>query len=150
MSMPSRLRLAFLGGTALALAFGVGTSHAASSYCRSDPTLTLSNGAQVTLYENIYDASTDVTRISYQLHIPVGTTVKSISYSGAVAGSLQAITTVADENPGDYDAYTVVTTGKTNISVTAYMAGSSPTSSAASCQTAGHSGQTLHSHLHLS
>ena len=80
------------------------------------------------------------------LHIPVGLTVNSISYTGAVPASLQSITVSSDENPGNYDAYTVVSTRTSKVSVTAYMSANSTVST----QTSGHSGQTLHSHLHVS
>ena len=127
------------------------SAHAAITACRSDPVVTLSNGMKVTLYENIYDSATDVSGISYQLHIPVGLTVTSVSYSGAVAASLQTITTSADENPGNFDAYTVVYTRTPNISVTAYMsATSSSGTTTVSCQTNGHSRQLLNSNLPLS
>lgn len=146
--MPKRV---MLGAALLAALLGPQLARAQISYCRSDPVVTLSNGDRVTLYETIYDTATDVTGISYQLHIPVGLTVASISFSGAVPSSLQTITTTADENPGNFDAYTVVNTKTANSSVTAYMsATSSNGTTTVSCQTNGHSGQTLHSHLHLS
>jgi hypothetical protein len=129
-----------LGGPLLA-----GGAHAQISGCRSDPVVTLSNGDQVTLYEDISDTATDVTQITYQLHIPVGLSVKSVTYSGAIASKLQSITLTADENLGNYDAYTVVSTKTPNIPVTAYMTANTTTST----QTAGHSGQVLHSHAHV-
>lgn len=126
-------------------------AQASITYCRSDPVVTLSDGTQITLFEDIYDTSSDVTGITYQLHIPVGLHVSSISYAGAILSKLQTITTTADENTGNFDAYTMVSTKTANISVIAYMsATSSAGTTTVSCQTSGHSGQTLHSHLHLS
>ena len=126
-------------------------AQASVTYCRSDPVVTLSNGVQITLYEDISDSASDVTGISYQLHIPVGLRVTSISYMGAVPASLQTITAAADENTGNFDAYTVVTTRTVNIPVTAFMSATSTSgTTAVSCHTNGHSGQSLHSHLHLS
>jgi hypothetical protein len=146
-----RARRFVLRGTILALSLLIASlaarnAQAAFTVCRSDPLVTLSNGVQVTLYEDISDTATDVTGITYQLHIPAGLKVKSISYNGAIPSSLQTITTTADENSGNYDAYTVVDTKTSNVSVTAYMSANA----AVSCQTTGHSGQLLHSHLHLS
>jgi|SRR5579884_503792 len=132
------------------LVAGTTPSSAHIAGCRSDPTVTLSNGVQVTLYEDISDASTDVTHITYQLHIPKGLTAQSIVYTGDVPSSLQSVTTYADENAGNYDGYTVVTTGTPNISVTAYASATSGGTTVVSTHTSGHSGQTLHSHLHLS
>jgi hypothetical protein len=131
------------------LVTGAAGVHAQLATCRSDPLLTLSNGAQVTLYEDIYDAASDVTGVTYQLHVPVGVMVRSITYSGAISSKLQTITVTADENAGDYDAYTVVYTKTANISVTAYMSGTSNGTTTVSCQTNGHNGQLLHSHLHV-
>lgn len=139
---------ALCGGLLLTSLGAVGV-HAAVTACRSDPTVTLSNGAQVTLYEDIADTASDVTGITYQLHIPVGLTVTSVTYSGAISSSLQSLSVTADENTGNYDAYTVVSTKTPNIAVTAYMSGTANGSTTVSCQTAGHSGQTLHSHLHF-
>jgi hypothetical protein len=139
---------------ALSLTLGIGAlaapalitgAHAQISGCRSDPLVVLSNGDQVTLYEDISDTATDVTQITYQLHIPVGLSVKSVTYSGAVSSNLQSITFSADENPGNYDAYTVVYTKTPNIPVTAYMTANVSTST----HTAGHSSQVLHSHVHV-
>lgn len=143
-----------LGSAVLAAGLLIGPlapAHAAIAACRSDPTVTLSSGVQVTLYEDISDTATDVSSISYQLHIPVGVTVKSIAYSGAVPSSVQSVTTYADEGAGNYDAYTVVNTRTPNISVTAYGSATSPAgTTVVSTHTSGNSSQSLHSHLHLS
>jgi hypothetical protein len=66
----------------------------------------LSNCAQLTLYEDIYDSSTDVTGITYTVNLPAGVTVKSISYAGAISSSLQKVTTTATNTIDNYDAYT--------------------------------------------
>jgi hypothetical protein len=145
LQIPSRRLLAVLGAAALALSLTSSGVHAQISACRSDPLVTLSNGDQITLYEDISDTATDVTKITYQLHIPVGLSVKAITYSGAIASKLQTISVTPDENIGNYDAYTVVFTKTPNIPVTAYMTANTTTST----QTAGHSGQTLHSHVHV-
>jgi hypothetical protein len=137
----------FLLAGSLLLA-GAGGVNAASA-CRTDPLVTLSNGAQIALYEDIYDSASDTTGLSYQLYIPVGLTVTSVTYQGAVPSSLQKIAVTANENPGNYDAYAVVSTQTGNISVTAYMTGTSNGSTTVSCHTTGHSGQQLHSHLHV-
>jgi hypothetical protein len=144
-------RWALMGGAAalaaaLAVVFSAGGAYANIGACRSDPVVTLSNGTQVTLYEDISDSASDVSSISYQLHVPTGLKVKSIAYQGAVPSNVQTITVTADENAGNYDGYTVVKTKTPNISVAAYMSANGTVS----CHTSGHSGQTLHSHLHLS
>lgn len=140
-----RLRLGLPVAVALATVCQVVGANAHTVTCRTDPMVTLSNGVTVTLYEDISDSATDVTKITYALHVPVGVTATSISYSGAVSASIQSVTLYADENPGNYDGYTEVYTATPNIPVTAYMSANSTVS----CQTSGHSGQLLHSHLHL-
>ena len=125
-------------------------AQAAFSGCGSDPVVTLSNRVQIRLSEHIDNLASDISGITYQLHIPVGTRVRSISYSGAVPSSLQTITISADERAGTYDAYTVVNTYARRILVTASMAGTSPNQTTiVSSPTTGLSGQTLHSHLYL-
>jgi hypothetical protein len=142
-----RLRLGLpLAVTLVALLGQAVGASAQTVTCRTDPVVALSNGVSVTLYETITDTATDVTKITYALHVPVGVSIKSISYVGAVPATAQSITLHQDENPGNYDAYTEVYTATPNIPVTAYMAANSTVS----CQTAGHSWQLLHSHLHLS
>jgi hypothetical protein len=125
------------------------SADAHTTYCRTDPAIALSNGAVITLYEDIADVSTDVTKITYQLHVPVGVTVTSITYSGDVPSSLQSVTVMADENPGNYDGYTTVYTATPNVAVTAYASGTANGTTTVSTHTSGHSGQLLHSHLHL-
>lgn len=147
--MHARFRRAWLGVALLLFALASNSwlatgARAALTYCRSDPVVTLSNGTQVTLYEDISDSTTDVSKITYQLHIPVGAKVTSIAYTGAVPASQQTITVFADENLGNYDGYTVVATITPTINVTAYMSANATVST----HTSGHSGQTLHSHLH--
>src|SRR5579875_3033961 len=132
-----------------ALAFtvwlGVGprAGHAAISPCRTDPLVTLSNTVQITLHEQIYDSSNDVTGIAYQLHVPKGVFVLSVIYYGAVPANLQKLTVYADEPPGTYDGYTTVSTGTTNIPVVAYMSSDILVSTFAS----GYSGQSLHNYM---
>ena len=113
--------------------------------CRTDPAVLLSNGTTITLYENITDSATDVTSIKYALHVPVGVKALSIIYYGPVPASAQSLTLYQDENPGNYDGYATVYTKTSSIPVTAYASADV----VVSCQTAGHSGQLLHSHLHF-
>jgi hypothetical protein len=128
------------------LAGGLWTNGAsAAAACRSDPVVTLSNGTQVTLYEDIYDSASDVSSISYELHVPGGVTVQSVVYSGSVATNLQTINVIADEKAGSYDTYTVVRTNTPYAVITAYMSVNNSKSS----QTSGLSGQLLHTHLHV-
>src|SRR2546421_6147754 len=76
--------------------FGLGNAEASFAVCRSDPTITLSDGTQLTLYEDIAVSAASVRSITYQLRIPSGLSVRSIQYSGAVPSSLQRVTVAAD------------------------------------------------------
>ena len=93
---------------------------AALGVCRSDPVFTLSNGRVITLNEAITDTKADITGASYVLHIPTGTEVSSISYSGAV-GSQQNMSWYADQAAGTFTATSTVLTKTAKIPVTAYM-----------------------------
>jgi hypothetical protein len=125
-------------------------AHAQYSFCREDSVLSLSKGAHLTLYQDIYDTSTDITSITFQISIPTGVTVKSIRYVGPVPSSQQTITVTANENLGNCDAYTTVSTKTPNISVTAYVSGTNAVgTTTVSTHTNGHSGHQFHSHLHF-
>ena len=124
---------------------------AALSACGSDPTVVLSNGVTFDLSTSISDNISDVRHISYTLHIPSNASVTSVTYTDGTQ-AISSFTAVADENSGNYDSYTVVTTGTPNVNVTAYFtvlavpAGQTATPGAPA---QGHSGQTLHVHLHI-
>src|SRR3954454_3604625 len=138
-----------LASLALALSLtslGHSSAFALRGVCRADPVLVLSNSVTLTLYEDISDTVADVTKMTYDVHIPRGVTVKSISYPGDFPASIQTVTVTADQSAGNYDGYTVVYTKTANISVTAY----GQANSTVSTHTSGHSGQQIHSHLHLS
>lgn len=145
------LRRTALAAVALVAAlFGTGQAHAAYTACRSDPQLTLSNGVQITLYEDIYDLPSDITRISYTVHIPAGLSVKSIAYQGAVPANLQKVKISADQKQGNYAATTVVSTKTSGIAVSAFMDGTNNGVRTVSASASGQSGQALTSALHVS
>lgn len=138
--------------SALALFLGAVQTQVAwaSAPCRDDPTIMLSDGTTISMSEDIYDRASDVTKVSYRLHIPRGLTVQAVAFSGDISASIQSLSVVADENTGTYDAFVNVFTAAPNVSITAYMtATSSGGITTASYQTDGHSGQSLHSYLQL-
>lgn len=97
---------------------------AAYTTCRSDPTVTLSNGAQISLVDAVADDPSDIQSINFELHIPAGFTVTDVTYD-SVYGRLETFGWVADQLPGSYRDVTVVTTNENVVQVqaTATMTG---------------------------
>jgi hypothetical protein len=126
-------------------------AHAALTRCSTDPVVTLSNGVTLEVNVSIQDTLSDVTNVSYALNIPTGVTVKSVAYPDG-SGSISTLTWTAKNTIGNYDDNTVVTTKTPNISMTANFqvtvlpAGQTATYGAPA---QGHSGQTLHVHVHV-
>lgn len=113
-----------LGGALLAVSFFSGPLHpigakAMLSTCRSDPQVTLSNGAVIDLQAGIEDSASDVQEIVYVLHAPAGTHVLTFSNTDGLLGLVERFEFYADDAANTYDTYTRVTTGTTTASVTA-------------------------------
>jgi len=130
-------------GTVLALA-GFGTTLGMTT-CRNDPVVSLSNGTTLTVWESIGDYSSDVESISYEVHVPKGVWVRSVTYSGDVPASLQSLNVYADENAGNYDTYATVVTGRSGMQTDAYA----QANNTVSAHTTGPTPNPLHNHLHL-
>jgi hypothetical protein len=104
-----------LAGTLL-LTGSVG-AHAAS-VCRTDPTVTLSNGYTATLWADISTDISSVSSVSYVFHVPKGVTIKSISYDAN--GYVEHVSLVADQSGTHYEDVTTVTTTTPNMKYSAY------------------------------
>lgn len=102
------LVLALLGTTPLG-------ARAAFTVCRSDPSITLSNGAQVTLSADIFDDPADVQDVHYELHGPTNTSVANIQYDQYA--SLESFTYVPDERQNRYRALISIHTGQPKVAV---------------------------------
>ena len=115
-------RRALLGAPALALALLAGSlatdAHASITYCRTDPTVTLSNGVTVTMWAQISTNISSVSSVNYVLHVPAGVTLKSVTYD--TYGYLEHLQIVADQSGTHYADNTTVTLTSGNTSVTAY------------------------------
>jgi hypothetical protein len=145
-------------GAALAAGFlasgplAVNTAHAAIS-CRADPIVTLSNGVQVQMSDLMYDYATNVSKVAYTLHGPVGTTVTSVSYVNTTPGIVETFQYVADNNPGNYDSYAAIYDTTPQVNVQYYTTVTTTATGASLSQTAqthlSQSGAVLHIHLHL-
>jgi hypothetical protein len=107
---------AMLLAGALLLTGTVG-AHAAS-VCRTDPTVTLSNGYTATLWANINTDISQVNSVSYVFHVPKGVTIKSISYDAN--GYVEHVSLVADQSGSHYEDVTTVTTTTAGVGYSAY------------------------------
>jgi len=138
----------WLGAAALATAL-LGNSllpHSASAaigYCRTDPIVHLSDGTVVHMSAAINDDSSDVQQVTYTLHAPAGTSVANVVYTGGQHAVKETLNFVADETSGAYDTATVVSTGATNVHVTA----ETRVSGLGSASSTGQSGQAVTIHL---
>ena len=128
------------------------SAHAALS-CRADPIVTLSNGRQVQMSDLIFDATSNVSKVAYTLHGPVGTTVKSVSYANTDPGIVETFQYVADNQAGDYDSYAAIYDKTPQVNVQYYTTATNTTTGASLSQTAqthlSASGAILHIHLHV-
>jgi hypothetical protein len=106
----------FLLAGLLAMA-GMSAAHAAA-ICRTDPSITLSNGYTATLWANISADISQVTAVNYEFHVPKGVTLSSISYDDN--GSVEHVTIVADQSGTHYSDVTTVNTTTAGVSFTTY------------------------------
>lgn len=93
-----------------------GVSHAAYVTCRTDPTVYLSDGNTLVIYADIADSVTDVSSVTYELHVPTGVVPTGMVYDQY--GYLESVTVIDDQSPGAYSIGVTVTTG-VHSSVTA-------------------------------
>ncbi len=93
---------------------------ASFSTCRTDPTVRLSDGYTIVMYADISDSISDVHRVDYVLHVPAGVSATHIDYDST--GYLESVTVVADQQDGHGYSDTIVYTGASDVSVTAYSA----------------------------
>ena len=143
-----RLALALGAAGLLAGSLTAPAAHAALVRCSTDPLVTLSNGAQVTMSNDIYDSSTNVKGVAYILHAPSGTTVKSVSYANSTEGIPETFTFYADNQPGDYDSYVVTTDANSQTQINAYTTVQTLSGTTQSLTAQGHPGQQIHIHVH--
>jgi hypothetical protein len=106
-------RSLLIGGTVLAgLAFSgaLMPRHAFASYtiCRTDPIVHLSNGQSVVVSSAISDTPTDIKKVTYTLHVPVGLGVSGIVYTGGSFAGKESMTVYADNEGGTYTSTTTV------------------------------------------
>lgn len=89
------------------------------STCRSDPVVTLSNGAQIDLQAGIQDSTSDVKGVLYTVHVPAGTWVVAVVNTDGLLGLVENVRVYADNPPATYSSTTLVSTSATHVGVTA-------------------------------
>jgi hypothetical protein len=114
------LGAALLSASVLAHSLMAPDTHAAIGGCRSDPVVTLSNGAALDLHATVDDTATDVQQVSYTLSGPKGTSVTG-EVDTTVLGPKDRFQYSANGPAGTYSASVKVTTGTPGKSVTAAM-----------------------------
>jgi len=150
LSLPrsSRLSRRALLGSAVLVAGVLGgalaphAAHAAMGV-GCDPIVTLSNGAVVHLTATINDSVTDITGVTYTMHAPVGTTVKSVVYPTDPNNIPQTFHFYADNSQGVWDSYTNAATKTAGVAVTA----TANVNNMATFSASGLSNQNVHVHV---
>jgi hypothetical protein len=123
MHLPSRRLTAALGALTLSAALfvlplGPAAAHAQIGACRTDPTVTLSNGVSVTMWATMQTDISTVQSVTYVLHVPKGVTMTGITYDSS--GSLEHVSIVADQTGTQYEDVTTTTLTSGSVSMTAY------------------------------
>jgi len=95
---------------------GAGGAHAAFAICRTDPTVTLSDGRTVTMSAEITADPSQVIGVAYVLHVPRDLTATTIAYDSF--GYLESVSIVPDQKNKRFVVDTIVTT-TTGADVTA-------------------------------
>jgi hypothetical protein len=96
-------------------------AHAALAGSTSDPLVALSNGVQMQLTANLSGVDvTGVQQVSYDVHVPAGVRVKSVTYTqGPNWAGKEVATIYADGNANTYQTTTTATTAITGVTVQA-------------------------------
>lgn len=110
-----RILLGLLATGLLAAAAPAPAAHAALTRCSTDPMVTLSNGVKLYLSADTYTQLGQISSITYTLHGPAGTSVKSVINTGGATGNKEHFVYVADATTAAYTDVTYVNTGATTV-----------------------------------
>jgi hypothetical protein len=91
-----------------------------ASGCRTDPVVSLSNGATVTLWSDISTSLDQVRAVRYELHVPNHVSVTGIAFPDGL-DYLESVVVYSDQAVSSYSSATVVQTATSNIPVSVYM-----------------------------
>ncbi|MEO7840867.1 MAG: hypothetical protein ABIU06_16110 [Anaerolineales bacterium] len=94
---------------------------AALASCRTDPIFQLSNGDKLTIVLDIKTASSNISHMTYVLHVPAGVTVTRVTYTPGGIASKESYKLYQDSTtPKTYKTDILVTTQTTgSVGVTA-------------------------------
>lgn len=116
--------------------------------CGTDPMVTLSDGSVIDLITQMSTIPSNVASIMYTVHVPVGTTVTAVYYTGGPFTRHENVQVFADNAAGTYDTDTFVTAVGTGFAVTATSTAIAPSGLLLGPATAlGSNGQDLRAHL---
>ncbi len=104
---------------AVLLAAPVSTASAALRTCRTDPIVMLSDGHKVSLSVTMATDPSNVSEITYTLHVPQGAAVTKIVYTGGAFAKKEKVAVLADQQPGVFKSETVVHGASGRFAVTA-------------------------------
>jgi hypothetical protein len=121
-------------------------AHASYSICRSDPALVLSNGTVLDLSASISTALSNVSSVTYVVHLPAGVRPLLVLNTDGLMGIKEHFVSYSDDSSGAYDTYTTVATVGGSTSVTAHALVVSLLSIGAP-SVSGISGSPIHIHL---
>ena len=116
---------------------------AALTTCRTDPILTFSNGAKLTVATTISTTETNMTRVSYVVHTPKGVTMTRVMYTASGLNTKEVLTMLYDQAPNVYVVETIVTTTVNGVSVKAFGNLTTSTSGYSAASVTGLNGQKL-------
>lgn len=89
--------------------------------CLSDPVVIFTQGVIVDLHTNIADKISDVQRVNYTLHVPMGLQEIAIIDTSGLIGEQERFQIFSDNAANTYDSVTEVDTGATGLTVKARL-----------------------------
>jgi hypothetical protein len=95
----------------------VGQVEAAGLFCRSDPTVILSNGVVMDFGANISTLPWNVEEVHYELHVPVGVSRLVSIHTPTWISSKESFTFYADQPADQYIVTVIVGTHEENVAV---------------------------------
>lgn len=98
---------------ATSFAFLSGSVHAAAAGCRTDPIVKLIGGKSLKLTVVAGTSAKNISLIEYTVHLPAGSQVKKIVYTGGKFKNKETVTVLYDAAPNTYALETIVHASKT-------------------------------------
>ena len=90
---------------------GVNTAQARLMACRADPIVYLSDGSRLVITLDVAASESDVQKVTYAIHAPIGTSVLKVIYTAGGFGKKEAFSFYDDQQPGHYSTDSLVMAG---------------------------------------